>query len=353
MVVYSLVGALIILGFVATWAGLQTWLERKLSGRIQSRLGPMYAGPQGILQFAVDGAKLLLKEDIIPDAADRVLFSLAPYVVFMSAFAMYAALPWSEYLVPANLNIGVVYVMAVAGGGVIGILMAGWSSGNKYALYGAMRAAAQIVSYEVPAGITLLIVVMITGSMGLQDIVRAQGGALSEHWSLCWVPNWVVFQYFPFNLFGLLIYFTCGLAETNRTPFDIPEAESELVAGYHTEYSGMRFSIFFMAEYAAMFAFSAMATIMFLGGWQPPYQHFILPGPLGVVEGLIWFLLKSISLNLLIIIIRWTLPRLRVDQLMYMCWKVFVPIALFNMLAVGLWMAINRGLIDLLKQAAG
>lgn len=342
MVWYSLIGALVILVFVATFAGLATWLERKIAARIQSRLGPMYAGPQGILQFAVDGVKLLLKEDIIPDAADRILFSIAPYIVFMAAFSVFAAVPWSEYLVPADLNIGVVYVVAVAGAGVIGILMAGWSSGNKYALYGAMRSAAQIVSYEVPAGIALLSVVMIVGSLSLQEIVRDQAGGIF---------HWMVLRYFPFNLIGFMIYFICGLAETNRTPFDIPEAESELVAGYHVEYSGMRFSIFFMAEYAAVFAASALVSVIFLGGWQPPYPHFILPGALGVVEGLLWFLLKTLSLVFLIIVIRWTVPRFRVDQLMYLCWKVLLPASLVGMMGIGTWMALDRGLIGYVRDA--
>ncbi len=342
MTLLSVIGALIVLGFVATFAGLSTWVERKVSARIQSRHGPMYAGPQGILQFAVDGVKLLFKEDIIPAAADRILFSIAPYIVFMSAFAMFAALPWSRGLTCADLNIGVVYVIAVGGGGVIGILMAGWSSGNKYALFGAMRAAAQIVSYEVPAAIVLLTVVMIAGSLGMQDIVKSQEGG---------VHHWMIFQYFPFNAIGFILYYICALAETNRTPFDIPEAESELVAGYHVEYSGMRFSVFFMGEYAAMFATSAIATTLFLGGWQPPYPGLFLPDALGVLEGLVWFMLKALTLVLVMIIIRWTVPRFRVDQLMNLCWKVLLPVALFDMMAVGTWMSLEMGLVDFLRAA--
>ncbi len=342
MFVYSAIGGVVILLVVAGFAGISTWAERKIAARIQSRLGPTYCGPSGILQFLVDGVKLLLKEDIVPTNADRLLFSLAPYIVFMSAFAIFAAIPFSEHLVAADLNIGVVYVIAVAGGGVIGILMAGWASGNKYALYGAMRAAAQIVSYEVPAGIVLCTVVMIVGSMSLQDIVRDQAGG---------VFHWMVFRYFPFNLIGLMIYFICALAETNRTPFDIPEAESELVAGYHVEYSGMRFSIFFMGEYAAIFATSAIATALFLGGWQSPFQGFLLPGAFGVVEGLCWFMGKVLFLVFIVMVIRWTVPRFRVDQLMHLCWKVLVPVSLAILLGVGTWMALEMGLVDLLRNA--
>ncbi|MBI3272700.1 MAG: NADH-quinone oxidoreductase subunit NuoH [Planctomycetes bacterium] len=334
---FSMLGTLVLLGFVATFAGVATWLERKVMGRIQHRYGPTYCGPGGFLIWLADGIKLILKEDLIPDAADNILFRLAPYVVFVGSFAAFAAIPFAGGLVAANLNIGIFYIIAVSSSVVIGILMAGWSSGNKWALFGAMRAAAQIVSYEIPIGITLITVVMMVGSLNLQDIVAYQGGALGAHGGGCW--NWLIFKYPPFTIIMAFVYFIAAISEINRTPFDIPEADSELVAGYHTEYSGIRFSVFFMAEYANSFAVSAIATTLFLGGWLPPYGHFLFAKSefLATFEGLAWFLLKSGFLVFVLLWLRWTLPRYRVDQLMRLCWKVLLPIALVNLGAVGGW----------------
>jgi NADH-quinone oxidoreductase subunit H len=263
----------------------------------------------------------LLKEDIVPAAADPLLFKMAPVVVFLGAFTAFVVLPFGEYSIVADLNIGILYIMAVGSLSVVGILMGGWASNNKYALYGGMRSAAQIVSYEIPAAMALMTVVMLVGSLSMQDIVNAQkGGAL--HWFI--VRN-------PFTLIAFFVYFTCSLAEVNRTPFDIPEAESELVAGYHTEYCGMRFAFFMLAEYASMFVVACVATTLFLGGWTQvlPWGSQWIPGP-------VLFTLKALFLVFVQMWMRWSLPRLRVDQLMHMCWKVMLPISLALLLGVGL-----------------
>lgn len=330
--IYALIGTLVLVGFVAGFAGVATWLERKVMGHIQHRFGPTYCGPGGFLTWLADGVKLILKEDLIPDAADQFLFRFAPYVVFMGSFAAFAAIPFAPTLIAANLNIGIFYIIAVSSAVVIGILMAGWSSGNKWALFGAMRAAAQIVSYEIPIGVTLITVVMMVGSLNMQDIVKSQDGGF-------W--HWTIFRYAPFTIVMAFVYFIAAISEINRTPFDIPEADSELVAGYHTEYSGIRFSVFFMAEYANSFAVSAIASTLFLGGWLPPYPHLLFDGAhhpyLNGLEGLVWLMAKAGFLVFVLLWLRWTLPRYRVDQLMKLCWKVLLPIALFNLGAVGLW----------------
>jgi NADH-quinone oxidoreductase subunit H len=312
--------------FLFIFVLFSNWWERKVSAHIQDRLGPMETGGwHGWAQALADAIKLLLKEDVIPNAADNKLFRLAPYLVFVGSLAGYAVLPFAANLIGSDLNIGVFYVVAVSSLVVIGILMAGWASNNKWALFGAMRSAAQMVSYEVPVALSLLIPVMMTGSMSMQDIVNAQAGGF-------W--KWYVFQSAPFSLIAFVIYFWASLAEVNRTPFDLPEADSELVAGYFTEYSGMRFAMFFLAEYGNMFVVSSVAATVFLGGWQPliPALKFI-PGP-------IWFVGKSMFLVFVQMWLRWTLPRLRVDQLMYVCWKIFMPFAFVNLMLVGLWVVL-------------
>jgi NADH-quinone oxidoreductase subunit H len=296
------------------------WFERKVAAHAQDRLGPMRVGWHGVLQSFADGIKLLFKEDIIPLGADRLLFKLAPILVIMGAFASFAVLPWGAGLVVSDLNIGLLYVIAITSFGSIGILMAGWASNNKYSLYGGMRSAAQLVSYEIPTALVILIVVIQTGSLNLQDIIAAQGDGF-------WGPNrWFLTRLFPLNLVAFVIFFICGLAETNRNPFDIPEAESELVAGFHTEYSGMRFAFFFLAEYGAMFLVAGLAAVLFLGGWRGPYFN----GPLV-------FFIKTLLLVFVQMWLRWTLPRLRVDQLMALCWKYLIPIAFVVLVAVAGW----------------
>lgn len=340
-ILWPILGCLVLVGFVAGFAGVATWLERKVMGHIQHRFGPTYCGPAGFLTWLADGVKLILKEDLIPDHADHLLFRLAPYVVFMGSFAAFAALPFAPGLICANLNIGIFYIISVSSAVVIGILMAGWSSGNKWALFGAMRAAAQIVSYEIPIGVTLITVVMMVGSLNLPDIVAYQGGALGAKGGGLF--HWLVFKYPPFTLIMFFVYFIAAISEVNRTPFDIPEADSELVAGYHTEYSGIRFSVFFMAEYANSFLICALASTLFLGGWLPPYPHMLFGSSafFGALEGLFWFMAKSGFLVFVLLWLRWTLPRYRVDQLMALCWKTLLPIALFNLGAVGLWICLE------------
>ena len=335
LLVMVLVAAAVLV-FALTYSGLATYVERKVAGDIQARIGPNRVGPLGLLQFLADGVKLLLKEDIIPAKADRFLFALAPYFVFVGSFAAFVVVPFGVGLIATDLNIGIYYVMAFTSLVTVGVLLAGWSSNNKWALLGGMRAAAQIVSYEIPVGMALMPAVLIAGSLSLQDIVRSQGGLLG-------IFGWNLFHN-PFTFFSFFLYFTAGLAETNRTPFDIPEAESELVSGYHVEYTGIRFAFFFLAEYGDMFVVSALATACFLGGWHVPFFHAeALPGLWGNVLSLGVFLMKALSLVVLMMWVRWTLPRLRVDQLMRMSWKYLVPLTFFNLLGVSLWLLLFRG----------
>lgn len=325
--ILSVVYTAFAIGFIAVFALFTIWLERKVSAHMQDRLGPMEVGGfHGWLQTIADAVKLLLKEDIIPRDVDRLLFLLAPIIVFVSALAVYVALPFAETFIGADLNIGLFYILAVSSLVVIGIIMAGWASNNKWSLYGTMRSAAQVVSYEIPVALALLVGIMAVGSLSMQDIVEYQAGG---------IHRWLVFRTFPFNLVAFFLYYTASLAEVNRHPFDLPEAESELVAGYHTEYSGFRFALFFLSEYANMFAVAAIATTVFLGGWQAPF------GFLGVIPGFVWFLLKSMSLVFVQLWLRWTLPRFRVDQMMTLCWKVLVPASFINILAAGIMLLVS------------
>ena len=321
----SIVLAAVPLLFVLPYALFAVWWERKVSAHMQDRLGPMRVGGwHGWAQTIADIVKLIQKEDIVPTAADKKLHFLAPFIVFIGSYAAFAAIPFSSAYIGSDIHLGVLYIIAVSALVVVGLLMAGWSSNNKWSLFGAMRSAAQIVSYEIPTAVAVLCVVMIAGTLNLQEITVAQSG---------WFWNWYVFQKFPFVFIAFLIFFVASLAETNRTPFDIPEAESELVAGYHTEYSGIKFAIFFLAEYANMFAVSAIASTLFLGGWNSPFGDF-LSGPF---LGVFWFAMKGMFFVTVQMLLRWTLPRLRVDQLMYVSWKVLTPLAFVCMFAIGLW----------------
>jgi NADH-quinone oxidoreductase subunit H len=302
------------------------WLERKISAHIQDRLGPMYVGGwHGWAQTLADAIKLLLKEDIIPDATDKLLFKMAPFIVFLGAFAAYVVIPFGVASFVTDLNIGILYVVALGSLSVVGIIMAGWASNNKYSLYGGMRAAAQIISYEIPAAVAIMTVIIPVGSLSMVDIVNAQKGG---------IQNWFLFRN-PFTFLAFFIYFISSLAEVNRTPFDIPEAESELVAGFHTEYSGMRFAFFFLAEYANMLLVTCVATTLFLGGWTP-----VLPGGSQLIPGPILFFLKAFGIIFVQMWLRWSVPRLRVDQLMYLSWKVLLPISFALVLGVG-WLAVR------------
>ena len=330
----------IIFTIMALNAMVAVYFERKVSAFMQDRLGPMEVGIfgfkggkrfwGGIGQTLADAIKLLVKEDILPNNADKFLMILAPFIIVTGALLTFIAVPFAESLVISDFNIGIFYIVAMSSVGVIGIILAGWSSNNKWSLYGAMRAAAQIVSYEIPIGLSLLLVVLVVGSLHMGDIVQWQ----ADH-------RWFIFHS-PFSFIAFFIYYISTLAETNRVPFDIPEAESELVAGWMTEYSGFRWSIFFLSEYANMLIVSIVASIVFLGGWLSPLQMFnifpeswnFLDGP---VMGLVWVMTKAILLIFIMMWFRWTFPRLRVDQLMYLCWKVFVPFALINLFLVSLW----------------
>src|SRR5712691_5050595 len=318
--------AVILITLMALGPIAYVYVETKIAGFMQDRIGPKRVGPHGLLQTIADALKLMFKEAIYPAGADKMLFILAPCLVVVGAFLSFVVLPFSSRLQAVDLNVGLFYVVAVSSISTVGLIMAGWASNNKYALFGAMRSAAQIVSYEIPAVMVLLTVVMMAGSLSLQDIVWAQWGGLSR---------WFLFRYFPLMPVAFLIFFTAGLAECNRAPFDIPEAESELVAGFHTEYSGFFFAMFFLAEYTEMFVISVVASVLFLGGyWSPLPNHWLQHiGPIGL--GPVWLIAKAWFLVFVMMWLRWTLPRLRVDQLMYVAWKVLLPISMVLVVAVG------------------
>jgi NADH-quinone oxidoreductase subunit H len=322
--------ALVPLAWVVPFALFAVWWERKISAHMQDRLGPMRTGGwHGWAQTVADILKLIQKEDIIPAAADKKLFILAPYLVFAGSYAAYAAIPFSAAFVGSELNIGLFYIVSISALVVVGLLMAGWASNNKWSLFGAMRSAAQIISYEIPVALCLLAAVMVTGTFDMQQINQMQEGGIF---------HWLVFQKFPFLFLAMIMYFIGSLAEVNRTPFDIPEAESELVAGYHTEYGGMRFALLFLSEYANMFVVAAIASTLFLGGWTSPFGDF-LSGPWW---GVFWFLSKGMLIVFVQMWLRWTLPRLRVDQLMEVGWKVLIPFSFVVVLGVGFWVMAVR-----------
>ncbi len=301
---YILLIALPLLGAVA----YLTLMERKVIAAMQLRKGPNVVGPFGLLQPLADGLKLMLKEVIIPNSANKALFLLAPVITFVLALIGWAVIPFSEKMVLADINIGVTYLLATSSLGVYGIIISGWASNSKYAFLGAIRSSAQMISYEVSIGLIIISVVLLVGSLNLSDIVLAQKS------------HWFVLPCFPM----FILFFISALAETNRLPFDLPEAESELVAGYNVEYSSMPFSMFFLGEYANMILISAFATILFLGGWLPPFDIEIL----NAIPGLIWFVAKIFFLLFCFIWVRATLPRYRYDQLMRLGWKVFLPFSL-------------------------
>ena len=332
LLVAMLLPCVVLFGFITIYALVVIYTELKVSSFIQDKVGPMgqgvglHAGKWGLLQPIADALKLLSKEDIIPSSADRPLFVLAPFMIFVGAFISFVALPFGDSIIIADLNIGIFYILGVGSLAVISLILAGWSSNNKWSLYGGMRSAAQIVSYEIPAGISLITVIMLAGTLNMQEIITYQQGGIF---------NWILFDN-PFIPVAFLIYFISALAETNRTPFDLPESESELVAGFVTEYSGMRYAFFFLSEYANMFVVSAVATTGFLGGWQSPFPNALnSPG-----WGVFWMMGKTFFLIFIMIWIRWTVPRLRVDQLMNVCWKVFLPIGLVNIFGVAIWIVI-------------
>jgi NADH-quinone oxidoreductase subunit H len=309
-----IVGLLIVLGFSQINALFLVWLERKVAGHIQLRPGPMEVGPHGLLQTVMDGIKLVGKEIITPLAADKKLFLVAPVLVFMPVLVGFLVLPFGANMIIHDMNVGVLLIFAFSTFTVLAILAGGWASNNKYALLGSIRSVAQNVAYEIPLLLAVMSVVLMVNSLSFSEIVNAQHRV------------WFIFL----QPVAGLIYLISATAETNRAPFDIPEAESELVAGFHTEYGGMGFGLFFLAEYTNMFIVSAVATSLFFGGWQ---------GPFGIslgIPGVVWFLFKTYVLIFVIMWVRWTFPRVRFDQLMNFSWKVMIPISLVNLLATAI-----------------
>jgi NADH-quinone oxidoreductase subunit H len=300
-----------------------TYFERKVIGHMQVRLGPMRVGPHGLLQPIADGVKLFFKEDIIPAEADKVAFFLAPVIFMAASMVNLSVIPFTSHFVIANVNIGLLFIFAIAGIGVYGIFISGWASNSKYAFIGGLRSAAQVISYEISMGLSLVGVMILSGSLNLTDIVKAQQASIFGVYAIPQIVAFVVFT-------------IAAVAETNRTPFDLPEAESELVAGYFTEYSGFRFALFFLGEYIAMFIMASLATVCFLGGWTIPWYILKVLPFLTIVPGIVWFLVKVYAFIFFYYWIRATVPRYRYDQLMGIGWKILIPIALANIVGTAL-----------------
>lgn len=304
--VVGLVGVLVV---VVLNALILTWAERKVSGHIQRRIGPKEVGPFGLLQPIADTVKLLAKELLTPQNVERPLYYLAPVMIFIPVLVSFVVIPFDARLQVKDINVGILVILAFSSLSVLSILIAGWGSNNKYSLIGSVRSIAQNIAYEIPLLLSLLSVVLMTNSLSLRDIVEAQKGG-----------GWYVF----FQPVAFLVFFIAGVAETNRTPFDLPEAESELVAGFHTEYSGMRFALFFLAEYTNVFILCAMTTTFFLGGYHGPF-----------LPGIIWFFVKTYLLVFVILWFRWTFPRVRFDQLLNFSWKLLIPVSFLNLIITG------------------
>jgi NADH-quinone oxidoreductase subunit H len=295
-----------------------TYVERKVIGAIQLRKGPNVVGPFGLLQPFADGLKLLMKETVVPSSANQVVFVFAPILTFTLGLAAWAVIPFGQGLVLADINVGILYLFAISSLGVYGIIMAGWSSNSRYAFLGALRSAAQMISYEVSIGFIIITVLLCVGSLNLTDIIMAQKSV------------WFAIPLFPM----FVVFFVSALAETNRTPFDLPEAEAELVAGYNVEYSAMTFALFFLGEYANMILMSAMAVVLFFGGWLPPFDV----APFTLIPGPVWFLIKIMIILFIFLWVRATFPRYRYDQLMHLGWKVFLPLSL-------VWVVLTAGVL--------
>jgi NADH-quinone oxidoreductase subunit H len=330
---------LILISLVAMFC---IWWERKVAGHMQSRLGPNRVGPIGLLQSLADGVKLLTKEDLVPPFGDKLLFRLAPYLAFAPAFAAFLALPFAPDMTFApTLNVGLFWILAILSVEVMGVILAGWASNNKWSVYGAMREACQMVSYEIPLGISIIVGLMCVGTLNMLDLGHYQGGG---------IHTWLIYRN-PFAFAAFFVYFIASLASNKRAPFDLPESESELVAGFHTEYSGLRWSFFFFAEYGAMFVVGGIQAALFLGGWHDPfgilgyyYWHYRAPGNestfglLAVnVIGVSIFITKALAIIFVQMWIRWTLPRPRIDQVLYACVKVLLPLACVLLLGCAIW----------------
>jgi len=303
------VGLIGVIALVSVNALFLIWMERKVAAHMQLRPGPMEVGFHGAIQTVADALKLMGKELITPEEVDRPIYYLAPIVVFLPVLLSFLVIPFSPTWIIRDMNVGIVLILAFSTMAVLAILMGGWASNNKYAVLGAIRSVAQNVAYEIPLLITVMSIILMAGSFSLSDIVAAQG----RYWYILVQPV------------AFLLYLTCATAETNRAPFDLPEAESELVAGFHTEYSGMRFALFFLAEYTNMFIVCAIATVLFLGGWRGPF-----------LPGVVWFLIKVYALIFVIMWFRWTFPRVRFDQLITFAWKILIPLAFVNLLITAL-----------------
>ncbi|EQC47952.1 NADH dehydrogenase [Bacteriovorax sp. BSW11_IV] len=343
LVAFIVFGAVvtIVVTVLATIGGLGTYAERKISADLQMRQGPNRVGPFGILQFLADGVKMILKEDIVPRQADRFLFNISPLLCLLGVFASLAVVPFSSGFTLVNLNVGIIYLLGVASIVGIGIFLGGYSSNSKWSMLGGMRGASQIISYEIPVTLSILAAVVIVGGLSFGAATEAQGGLPHQ---------WLIFHN-PFTFIAFFVLFIGSLAEANRAPFDLPEAESELVSGYHTEFTGMKFAFFALAEYIEVFVLCGVASALFLGGYKVPFDlgtgaifseklglHPMLAKNIGQLLQLGAFFTKALLLYYVVIWIRWTLPRLRVDHLMVLCWKYLTPIALFNLVGVAVWM---------------
>ncbi|MFW5658749.1 MAG: complex I subunit 1/NuoH family protein [Bacteroidota bacterium] len=358
--------------FVSAYALISVLAERKVSAWIQNRRGPLEVGPRGAFQTLADILKLLQKEHIVPGSADRLVFNAAPLVIFAAVFAGFAVVPLAPGVIGADLNIGILYALAIVSVDVLGIWMAGWGSNNKYSIIGGMRSIAQIVSYEIPAGLALLAAILVFGTLNLQDICMNQSHLASgttllfglDITGIGGLPAWAVVRY-PHLIVAFVIFFTAALAESNRAPFDLPEAESELVAGFLTEYSGFRFAVIFLAEYGNMLLLSLFAAVLFFGGWSTPlpnlqaipvqdalnmsigeqfthlqFAHLTTGTPgtwSAVLWGLFWLLTKGLFLVFVMMWVRWTFPRLRPDQLLRLCWKYLTPAAMLLLVISAFW----------------
>ncbi len=364
LIIFSILSAVVvILLFAMPIGGLCTYIERKVAADFQERIGPNRVGPLGLLQFFADGIKMFLKEDAVAANADRFIYNVAPTLVTAGALGAFAAIPFARNVIGANLDIGIFFILAIGSLVSLGILLGAWASDSKWSLMGGVRAAAQIVSYEIPLGVAVLSVVMVSGTLSMVGIVDGQswvgGAAGAGHF-------WNVFHN-PFLLINFFIYFVAALAECNRTPFDLAEAESELVSGFNTEFSGMRFGLYALSEFADVIMFACVATAIFLGGWHLPFLNlndFHIGLAIGganlspLIQALLMigvFLAKASVLVFIVMWIRWTLPRLRVDQLMSLCWKYLIPISFVNLVGCALWMWIFKGqsMIQLVGKLVG
>lgn len=330
-IVSSLVNIFALLGVFLTLFALMSVLERKILGRIQNRYGPNRVGPFGLFQPVADGIKMLIKEDIVPARADKIVHFLAPILIAATAILALGIIPYGRNMTPFTIDGGILFFFAVGSTTELAVFMAGWGSNNKFSMLGAMRAIAQMISYELPLIITVLPVVMVVGSLMPDTIVAAQDG-----YAFGFVPRWFVFT--PWGAAAFILFFVSGLVESNRTPFDVPEGESEIVAGHMTEYSGFKYATFFMAEYIGMFAVTGLAATLFLGGWHAPVRA------LEFIPTYIWFFAKLGVLLFVYIWLRGTLPRTRVDQIMNFAWKFMLPMAFTCMIAAAVWHYTGRGL---------